>query len=128
MAKAPAFPNCSVMIDPIEFYYKTMLLDCAELGTVMRNIFKEATAGNFDYLKQYSFITSYQKGWKRRRTIPKSRRSDVLSIGYCLNCGKAERLTVDHIKPVCLGGTDEKLNLQCLCWCCNRKKGPEKNG
>lgn len=41
----------------------------------------------------------------------------------CLDCSAVENLTVDHIVPVILGGTDELENLQTLCRKCNSKKG-----
>lgn len=41
----------------------------------------------------------------------------------CLNCGSADDLTLDHIWPRSLGGTDEVSNLQTLCRPCNSRKG-----
>lgn len=43
----------------------------------------------------------------------------------CVSCGEKEekKLTIDHIKPVSKGGTDELQNLQILCRSCNSKKG-----
>jgi hypothetical protein len=41
----------------------------------------------------------------------------------CVICGKSENLTIDHIKPVSLGGSDKIENLQILCKPCNSKKG-----
>ena len=41
----------------------------------------------------------------------------------CLHCGTTERLTLDHIHPWSLGGTDTFDNLQTLCRSCNSKKG-----
>ncbi len=41
----------------------------------------------------------------------------------CLNCHSRKKLTVDHILPKSLGGSDKKNNLQTLCKCCNEKKG-----
>jgi 5-methylcytosine-specific restriction protein A len=42
----------------------------------------------------------------------------------CRNCGSLDNLTIDHIRPVCVGGGNEKSNLQVLCWSCNKEKGP----
>ncbi len=44
----------------------------------------------------------------------------------CASCGSSERLEIDHIKPVSLGGDDSASNLQLLCFSCNRKKGPRR--
>lgn len=41
----------------------------------------------------------------------------------CKHCGSQENLSIDHIKPVTKGGTDDIENLQTLCKRCNSKKG-----
>jgi hypothetical protein len=41
----------------------------------------------------------------------------------CRHCGSHRDLTVDHITPVVLGGSDEMGNLQTLCKSCNSRKG-----
>ena len=41
----------------------------------------------------------------------------------CRYCGSGQDLTVDHIKPVCKGGTWEWSNLVTACNKCNGKKG-----
>ena len=38
-------------------------------------------------------------------------------------CGECEDLTIDHIKPVSRGGTDELINLQFMCRRHNSEKG-----
>jgi 5-methylcytosine-specific restriction endonuclease McrA len=43
--------------------------------------------------------------------------------GRCLACGKKSKLTVDHIVPLILGGTNWPNNLQGLCHSCNSRKG-----
>lgn len=44
--------------------------------------------------------------------------------GYaCLRCGSDSDLTIDHIHPVALGGTNHPSNLQTLCRSCNAGKG-----
>ena len=44
----------------------------------------------------------------------------------CRYCGRPSgedvTLEVDHIVPVCEGGTDDPLNLITACWDCNRGK------
>lgn len=42
--------------------------------------------------------------------------------GRCVCCGEAKPLTVDHVQPVALGGTNWLHNLQPLCHTCNRTK------
>jgi len=41
----------------------------------------------------------------------------------CLHCGETESLSLDHIHPFSLGGSDAFENLQTLCRSCNSKKG-----
>jgi hypothetical protein len=59
----------------------------------------------------------------RRQCIRPMIRRAVLAVGKCLRCGRTERLSIDHIIPVTLGGSDELSNLQCLCLYCNCSKG-----
>lgn len=42
--------------------------------------------------------------------------------GQCDSCGKKERLTIDHIIPIALGGSDSVTNMHLLCTGCHRKK------
>lgn len=60
-----------------------------------------------------------------RARIPRSVRVAVLTRdgGCCLRCGTAEDLTLDHIVPWSLGGSDDISNLQTLCRRCNASKG-----
>lgn len=41
----------------------------------------------------------------------------------CLKCSASDGLSIDHIKPVIKGGSDDDLNLQTLCRSCNSSKG-----
>jgi hypothetical protein len=43
--------------------------------------------------------------------------------GVCLACGVAEDLSVDHIVPLSLGGSNAISNIQPLCETCNSLKG-----
>lgn len=44
--------------------------------------------------------------------------------GYrCLECGRTDDLSVDHIAPLSLGGSNDLSNLQTLCRPCNSRKG-----
>ena len=61
----------------------------------------------------------------RRRSFAASVRRRVFARNgnRCVACGATERLTVDHIRPVARGGSDDLSNLQTLCSDCNSRKG-----
>lgn len=40
----------------------------------------------------------------------------------CVCCGAESSLTVDHIRPRCLGGANARVNLMTLCFMCNNEK------
>lgn len=67
-------------------------------------------------------------GWHRRRGRPHI--SDTVRFmvyrrdGWaCRTCGSCDYLTLDHIYPWSLGGSDGPENLQTLCQSCNSRKG-----
>ncbi len=67
-------------------------------------------------------------GWDRsdyRRKIPARVRELVYRRdGHtCVDCGSTEDLTLDHIYPWSLGGSDHQSNLRTLCRTCNARKG-----
>lgn len=76
--------------------------------------------------------------WRNRKALKKGADgthtgADVNGIfhkqkGRCASCLKKlktegkEKYHVDHIYPLCAGGSNDKYNLQCLCPSCNLKK------
>lgn len=42
----------------------------------------------------------------------------------CRMCLAIDDLTIDHVHPICDGGTNDDANLQTLCRRCNSRKGP----
>jgi len=63
------------------------------------------------------------------RNVPLSLRWSILTAdGFaCRKCGATKAdgaiLEVDHIHPICGGGSNQPSNLQTLCFACNRGKG-----
>jgi 5-methylcytosine-specific restriction endonuclease McrA len=58
---------------------------------------------------------------KKRRQISSVKREQIHTRDgqRCLACGSTERLTLDHIIPLCQGGTNHENNPQTLCVKCN---------
>lgn len=44
----------------------------------------------------------------------------------CLCCGRARRLTIDHVLPIAAGGVHEAPNIQPLCLPCNQQKNTKR--
>lgn len=60
-----------------------------------------------------------------RSPIPGELRQRILARDgrRCVECATTEDLTLDHIYPWSLGGSDTEDNLRTLCRSCNSKKG-----
>ena len=41
----------------------------------------------------------------------------------CVYCGSDENLTIDHVRPKCMGGVDNADNCVTACRSCNQAKG-----
>lgn len=119
------YPNAHCYIDPFELCRAVSGLSMEEVGAIVLDFTRKGVQGDEEGLKQYRFIKKYRRGRLpgTRKYIPESIRSEVLAVGRCAYCGSSKRLTVDHKKPVALGGTDDRKNLQCLCKTCNSRKG-----
>lgn len=59
------------------------------------------------------------------RSMPESRRRRIKRRdGHrCVYCSSPGPLTVDHIVPICKGGTNDDVNLMTVCDPCNQHKG-----
>lgn len=82
----------------------------------------------------YRHIKRDSKGKIVRKTYSRDTRKIIYNNakGRCELCGREilfEDMTLDHIKPLSMGGVDEVDNLACTCYGCNGLKGnalPEK--
>jgi 5-methylcytosine-specific restriction endonuclease McrA len=83
-----------------------------------------------------AFLLAWRRLWRRRRRRSKLRRVPIPAAirrhvyardGYsCVYCGRRGRrvlLTIDHVFPVALGGTNDVGNLVTACRACNLAKG-----
>lgn len=71
-------------------------------------------------------------GRRLRRKMP-DRRKVVRKLAvrdgaYCRWCFAVTNLTIDHVRPLSRGGTNDLNNLQLLCDSCNNRKGNEWSG
>lgn len=70
-----------------------------------------------------STVAAYAARTRKRRKIRNARSVWDRDGWRCVACGTHVGLTVDHIVPVALGGSDDMTNLQTLCGRCNSRKG-----
>lgn len=65
----------------------------------------------------------------RQKVTSKMRKTVFARDGHkCVKCGKTAKLTIDHIKPIALGGDSSIGNLQTLCLTCNCGKADRRIG
>jgi hypothetical protein len=83
--------------------------------------------GIIHYIFQWCLKSNHNR--KTRKTLSKYIfRALLHKYNFkCVGCGTDENLTIDHIKPVSKGGSDDFNNLQILCKSCNSKKGAKWN-
>jgi 5-methylcytosine-specific restriction protein A len=61
----------------------------------------------------------------KSHVITRAKRKAILQRDRkrCTQCGNTEKLTVDHLLPICEGGKNDSWNLTTLCHACNNSKG-----
>lgn len=90
---------------------------------------EKARAYSTQYRKDHPELTVYNDNIRRTREL-NAEGSHTLeqwklllsSFNCCPKCGKAKKLTQDHIIPLSKGGTDFIDNIQVLCFSCNASK------
>jgi hypothetical protein len=112
----------------LEFKNKTICCNCY-IGIIPK-IYKMSGYGDGGLINLiFKFCLSENHNKKNRTQIRQYKKIfNELLHKYkfnCIACNERDisKLTIDHIKPVSKGGTDEILNLQILCKSCNSKKG-----
>ena len=107
----------------INFNEKDICSNCA--WDLIPQIYELSYGGFVQFVFKDCLQSSINR--KHRRTVRDYKKTlNMLLHKYhfsCVYCGATEKLTIDHIKPVKLGGTDDYSNLQILCKSCNSKKG-----
>lgn len=84
---------------------------------------------------QYKEWLLKARGWasNRRKRLYQTNDTSYLTVDTvnfiferdnyaCLKCGATEKLSIDHIVPLVLGGSSDRDNLQTLCRSCNSSK------
>jgi 5-methylcytosine-specific restriction endonuclease McrA len=69
-------------------------------------------------------MSTRRGAWRNNSIVSRARRAEVFARdGYaCVQCGRTEYLTIDHIIPRRFGGSNDVANLQTLCTTCNFRK------
>lgn len=79
-----------------------------------------------------AFLYFLERSLRKKRPdrhTPQKIRNEILKKydNKCCECGSKEKLEIDHIKPIKLGGNNDFDNLQILCKTCNICKGAKYN-
>lgn len=70
-----------------------------------------------------------KNGYVRKQVSTSKRLMVYKRDGYkCVSCGTSDDLSIDHIHPVSLGGSNDTENLQTMCMPCNIRKGAKVVG
>lgn len=112
--------------DPFYSLNKTnFCIDCS--SEICRIALNENIYGNSIFVA-YEYLNQ-SKIKKRRRSLKQNKKIFNHLMGKykfkCCHCEENDesKLTIDHIKPVSKGGSDDIHNLQILCRSCNSRKG-----
>lgn len=114
--------------EDLEPMHKGAIRELKKAGLLSENALKR---GEYHLAQYVDDVEIFKRGPspKTRQPIPASVRQEVYDRDglACLHCGATEPLSLDHIYPWSLGGSDEPDNLQTLCRPCNSRKGAKLN-
>ena len=112
-----------VFINTRDFALECFGMSADDVGQTMLSLFSAVkTLPKPIVINDFSFVRKIIYSTPNRPSISPCHRKKILSRGSCVYCGSTSQLTVDHVIPLCRGGTHGIENYQCLCWPCNRKK------
>lgn len=85
---------------------------------------KKAVERQIRLLKQEYYINL--KRMRQNAPYRKLKKQLIEKYKKCVKCKSEKNLTIDHIKPMRLGGKHEIKNIQILCNSCNASKGQKE--
>lgn len=97
-----------------------------------RILWKWMTQEEIDEVRKNKVSLSMVKRDKKGKIVRKSYLEDTRKLiylnagGHCELCGRKillSDMTIDHVKPLAMGGEDDVANLACTCYPCNLFKG-----
>lgn len=99
---------------------------CSHCGLKLIEPIYRLGCGGLTHLAYSEMLTTMFN--RKKRTPIKNYKSTLNKLLHkynfqCVVCEAADNLTIDHIKPVSKGGSDDYINLQIMCKNCNSKKG-----
>ena len=71
------------------------------------------------------FRKGYLAGTITMRPLHEDERTKIAHAATCFDCGRATKLTLDHLIPRIKGGPDAADNVTYACRSCNASKGPK---
>ena len=77
-------------------------------------------------MKIFSRVQIPLKGTRKKFSPDVRKLLYIHAGGRCELCGREialEDVTIDHLKPLAMGGTNDVSNLACTCFGCNHLKG-----
>jgi hypothetical protein len=152
MTKICANPKCDNAFDPGKFtpWQKYCCVECKRVDLFhkwyKKNSARKAVTERLWRLSNPDKEKNRHLSWRRsnpdrslnQRTRRRALKSGAIGEHYtreqfrdlcslagniCLCCGRAKRLTADHVIPLSKGGSDSIDNIQPLCINCNSSKG-----